>query len=44
MPMMRDFVVKRIFDKANVPDEVVAAWQNVAEATIEGSTLRLTAR
>lgn len=44
LPAVRDFVVKKIFEKSKVPDDVVAAWKNVADATIEGSTLRLTAR
>jgi hypothetical protein len=44
LPAVRDFVVKKIFEKAKVPDDVVAAWKNVADATVEGSTLRLTAR
>jgi hypothetical protein len=44
LPAVRDFVVKKIFQKSELPDDVVAAWKNVADATIEGSTLRLTAR
>jgi hypothetical protein len=44
LPAVRDFVIKQIFAKAKLPDEVVALWQNVDEATIEGSMLRLTAR
>ena len=44
LPPVRDFVMKQIFAKAKAPDGVLAAWQNVGDATIEGSTLRLTAR
>lgn len=44
LPAVRDFVLKQIFAKSKLPDEVVALWQNVDEATIEGSMLRLTAR
>ena len=44
LPAVRDFVIKQIFAKAKLPDDVVALWQNVDEATIEGSMLRLTAR
>ena len=44
LPAVRDYVVKQIFAKSKLPDEVVALWQNVDEATIEGSMLRLTAR
>lgn len=44
LPAVRDFVVSKIFAKAKLPEEAVAAWQNVSDATIEGSALRLTAR
>lgn len=44
IPAAKDYVMKQILARAKVPDDVVAAWKNVADATVEGSKLRLTAR
>jgi hypothetical protein len=44
IPAAKDYVIRQVLARAKVPDEVVAAWKNVADAAVEGSKLRLTAR
>ena len=44
IPAAKEFVVKQVLARAKLPDDAVAAWKNVADATVEGSTVRLTAR
>ena len=44
VPAAKDALLKYLFAKAAVPEELVNAWRNVSDATIDGSILRLTAR
>jgi hypothetical protein len=44
IPAAKEFVMKQVLARAKLPDDLVAAWKNVGDATIEGSTVRLTAR
>lgn len=42
LPVIEGVLMKRIVAAANVPEDVAAAWRNLTDATIDGSTLQLT--
>lgn len=44
LPMVESFVMGKFFSSARFPADVVAAWDKLSEVSIEGATLKLTAK
>jgi len=42
IPHAVDFIMKKFFESQPVPPDIAAAWPKLADATVEGSTLKLT--
>lgn len=42
LPRAVEFVMKKIYDTQQVPDDIAGAWSKLADVTVEGTTLRLT--
>lgn len=41
LPGVQDALMKRFVGMTKIPDELVSAWQKLADVSVEGSTLRL---
>jgi hypothetical protein len=44
LPAVKELVLKHLVANTTVPEELSTAWRNMAEATVDGSMLRLTPR
>jgi hypothetical protein len=44
IPAAKEFVMQQVLARAKFPDDLVAAWKNVGDVVVEGSTVRVTAR